>query len=261
MTDIDFLHTVRKLELDLAVTSFPDKEKDKKCRVLELGAGTGEQARLLAQKGYEVAAIDMPSSAYYLQRVFPVTDYDGKSIPYPSNSFDVIFSSNVLEHVEDIDLLLEEIKRVMKPSGRAVHILPTSTCRLWGIAAHYGWLTRRTFDYFFRKKGSSSEPASTPKPPRSWKALIKTIFPTRHGERGNVLTEAYYFSSFWWKKQFIKHGFRIRKISSNQLFYTMANAFSEKLPLKLRAHLSKLFGSACKIYVLTLKENSEPNNE
>lgn len=47
--------------------------------------------------------------------------YDGKTIPFPNAHFDSVFSSEVFEHLFNIDEILPEIKRVMKP-GAALFI-------------------------------------------------------------------------------------------------------------------------------------------
>ena len=64
-------------------------------RVLELGAGTGYQARELNARGFAVEAIEMVDSRYAEDRLFPIVDYDGSRIPFPDRSFDVVFSSRV----------------------------------------------------------------------------------------------------------------------------------------------------------------------
>jgi len=48
--------------------------------------------------------------------------YDGVTIPFPEDHFDSIFSSEVLEHVFNPDVILAEMQRVLKPGG---HILLT----------------------------------------------------------------------------------------------------------------------------------------
>jgi len=50
--------------------------------------------------------------------------YDGKNIPFPSDSFDSVFSSEVLEHVFDVHYTLNEIARVLKPGGRLLLTCP-----------------------------------------------------------------------------------------------------------------------------------------
>lgn len=50
--------------------------------------------------------------------------YDGKSLPFESNSFDVIFSSEVFEHVENLDEIIGELYRVLKPGGKLLVTVP-----------------------------------------------------------------------------------------------------------------------------------------
>jgi SAM-dependent methyltransferase len=249
-----FLRHVREHELACALAHFPPAKNGlENTVVLEIGAGTGQQAQALSNKGYRVTAIDLASSHYRHERVYDVTEYDGQTIPLADHSVDVVFSSNVLEHVACIDDFLEEQQRVMKDGGVAIHILPSAACRLWGIPAHYVWLLRRVFALLFAKTiqtPSDSPAAQPPRKPQSAHDWLITLFPERHGERGTTLTEAYYYSRYWWNRKFRQHGFIPVRVESNGLFYTMANAFNDMLDLKWRSRMAKLFGSACHIYVL-----------
>jgi len=47
-------------------------------------------------------------------------------IQYPDNSFDVIFCSHVLEHVQDDKKALREFWRILKPTGQACILIPIS---------------------------------------------------------------------------------------------------------------------------------------
>jgi SAM-dependent methyltransferase len=44
--------------------------------------------------------------------------YDGARLPFPDNSFDLIFSWGVFEHIADVPAVLAETRRVVKPEGR-----------------------------------------------------------------------------------------------------------------------------------------------
>jgi SAM-dependent methyltransferase len=46
-------------------------------------------------------------------------------IDFPDEYFDILFSNQVMEHVRDFDHVLDEIQRVMKPGGIALHLFPS----------------------------------------------------------------------------------------------------------------------------------------
>ncbi|HUT31517.1 MAG TPA: methyltransferase domain-containing protein [Sedimentisphaerales bacterium] len=69
-------------------------------RLLEMGGGDGFLAQRLAEMGFQVVSIDPePRSPAY----FAVAKGDCTKLEFEDNSFDVIFSSNVLEHISDLD--------------------------------------------------------------------------------------------------------------------------------------------------------------
>ncbi|MEJ2149584.1 MAG: class I SAM-dependent methyltransferase [Chloroflexota bacterium] len=51
-----------------------------------------------------------------------------EALPYPTDSFDLILSNEVIEHVQDDRAALAEMARTLRPGGRAVTLsqLPTS---------------------------------------------------------------------------------------------------------------------------------------
>ena len=50
--------------------------------------------------------------------------YDGKNLPFDDNRFNSVFSTEVLEHVPDIEYSLKEINRVLKPKGKLLISIP-----------------------------------------------------------------------------------------------------------------------------------------
>ena len=207
------LESIRNYELSMAINFLSPNG-----RLLELGAGTGWQAQELHKLGYVVSAIDIPSSNYMSSRIYPVIDYDGKTIPFENNTFDIVFSSNVLEHIAHIYEFQDEIHRVLKPGGVVVHILPSSYWRFW---------------------------SSLTEILKSWRP------PLVHGEQArNVFEEIFYFSRYAWKRLFRKSGWEISKVQSAGLFYTGSSIMDSRLNISLRKKLSFILGSACNIYVL-----------
>jgi SAM-dependent methyltransferase len=251
MQNTGYLHCLRRFELERALQFFPDMDNGKEpCPVLDIGAGTGHQAQLLSKRGFAVTAVDIGGSAYRNQRVHPVVEYDGHSLPVSSGSIGVIFSSNVLEHVADIDDFLDEIRRVLVPGGRAIHVLPTPAWRLWTIVGHYGWLVKRISTRLFRPRLENSVEMESTRLPKSWHGIVGTLLPLRHGARGSTVTEMYYYSSHWWQRKFESHGYRVVNSYPTGLFYSGACVFGEHVSVACRERLSRWLGSACRIYVL-----------
>ena len=87
--------------------------------VLVAGCGDGvEAARLARQLDTRVVGIDMvdsfdPDAAERVElRVADVL-----ALPFPDETFDLVFSFHMLEHVADPPLALEELRRVLRPRG------------------------------------------------------------------------------------------------------------------------------------------------
>lgn len=239
---IDHLHAVRDAELDAARAWLPPPG----ARLLDLGAGTGRQSALLAASGYRVTAVDLPSSAYAAQRVHPVLDYDGRHLPLEDASVDVVFSSNVLEHVVAVEDLLRETARVLAPGGLGVHVLPTPAWRWWTTLTYYPWLARRLLQRMAAAGGGHAPPRDGG-PPRP---VLSMLWPERHGERGSLLSEAWYFSERWWRGTFDRAGFEVVATRPVGLAYTGSMLFAGRVSIAARRRWAAFAGSACRIYVV-----------
>lgn len=243
----EYLHAIRDHELDVALRHFPAPMKG--FRIIDVGAGTGRQAARLAARGYDVTAIDLPSSAYAQQRVHEVLDYDGKVLPFESGGVDVIYSSNVLEHIAAHPAFFAECRRVLAAEGVAIHVLPTTAWRFWTTLAHAPWLLKRAIEIATGRRKRSSARESGHGARSLGSAVLSDLLPARHGERGNVLTEAWYFSERWWRRQFNAEGFDVCSCESGQLFYTGAAILGLALPIRVRRTLATLLGASCNVYV------------
>lgn len=247
--NVEFLHMVREYEYTKLVKRFSPG-----LRILEIGGGTGYQAKRLTEDGFMVDSIDIPDTNYAGQLEFPVRPYNGRNIPFPDGSFDVVFSSNVLEHVLDLPYLHAEIKRVLQPGGYCVHIMPSGIWRFWTNVAHYTELLQRLFGLAPRliPKGFSRHTLSDAlNVLRLMAGTAKhyAIVP-RHGETGNAVSEIVTFSAHHWKSHFKKQRFIIDEASPLRLFYTGHMILGPLLSLDMRQKLAKWLGSACIIYVV-----------
>jgi len=249
MFNVEFLHVIREFEYKKIVERFPPG-----VRILEIGGGTGYQAKRLTEAGYLVESIDILNSNYADQLEFPVQPYDGLNIPFPDASFDIVFSSNVLEHVLDLSYLQAEIKRVLKPGGHCVHLMPTGAWRFWTNVAHYTELFQRLSGLAPRliPKGLSKHALSDAL------SVLRLMADTakhyaivpRHGETGNALSEIVTFSSRYWRKHFYSQRFAIDEATPVGLFYTGHMVLGNQLSLSARQRLANWLGSACVIYVV-----------
>lgn len=248
--NFDLLKKIRCYELDLALPAFT-----KGAVVLEIGAGAGFQAKRLSEIGFSVCAIDVPHSNYRENRIWRVKEYNGREIPFPDNYFDIVFSSNVLEHIVEITPFQHEMQRVLKPQGLAVHIVPTSSWRVWTSVAHYLYLLQlatKLIDYKFRQRTVKSiEFPSGAIRQSKLRVLRYGLLPHRHGEHGNFVSEIYYFSQYYWTSLFTKQGWDVRKSYPSNLIYTGYSVLGGRLSFRLRYLLSKVCGSACRIFVLS----------
>ena len=223
--------------------------------ILEIGAGTGTQARELARRGFQVTAIDIPDSNYASDRVYPIIDYDGRTIPLPDASVDIVFSSNVLEHVPDLTRMHAEIRRVLRPDGYCIHVLPTHAWRFWTIMT----AIPDALVYFFaqlpqmfpRARPSGAELRRLR---QAWFTTIYRmggrVYQRRHGERGNVISELWLFHPQWWRRNFAENGLAVVHDEPMGLFYTGNMLFGPLLPLAARERLAPLLGSACHLFKL-----------
>jgi SAM-dependent methyltransferase len=242
-SDLEHLHALRAEELGRVLHYFPPPGAD----VLEIGGGTGHQAQLLSERGYRVTSVDRRSSEYVGRRVFPIVDYDGVHIPAEDASFDCVFSSNVLEHVHDLAGLANDIQRVLRPSGVCVHVLPTSSWRIWSSLTHYPERARAAVR-FAKRGGRRWQPSEGGDAPQSF--LKRSLYPQRHGERGNALTEPWWFRRAFWIETFERQGFDVVTDEPLGLFYTGASLLSSTLPLELRSRAARVLGSATRVFVL-----------
>ena len=94
--------------------------------ILENGCGVGMYVEHLAPFGGQIQGLeyDFERAAQAGQRNPNIINAAGENLPYPSASFDLILSHEVLEHVADDRQAVCEMLRVLKPGGRAVIFVP-----------------------------------------------------------------------------------------------------------------------------------------
>lgn len=220
-----------------------------RARLLEIGGGDGFQASMLASAGYDVQSIEVESSPC---THFEVRVYDGRTIPFGPAEFDCVYSSNVLEHVKDLALMNAEIRRVLKPGGMAIHILPSTAWRFWTNLTHYPYVLKfaLTSKQSIPTHGELASPGGVLKKRGLFGAIRRALFPGPHGEYPSSLVELYTFSTRRWRRVFRDGGFNVVQVQPGSLFYTGYGLMS-RASITTRRRLAAFLGSATHVYVMT----------
>lgn len=108
---------------DMIIASAEGREKG---MVLENGCGVGMYLKRFLEHSPSVFGLE-----YDFERAVDASTISSniinaasEGLPYPDDSFDLILSHEVLEHVQDDTQSAKEIARVLKPGGRAVIFVP-----------------------------------------------------------------------------------------------------------------------------------------
>lgn len=81
-------------------------------KVLEIGCGRGRWLRLLSQQGWKTFGIDIARVAR------PQVMASASAVPFRAGTFDLVLAITVLQHLEEKEEALDEVRRLLAPSGR-----------------------------------------------------------------------------------------------------------------------------------------------
>jgi len=124
--------------------------------ILEIGTGKGHFALALAKRGFKFTSIDISEEEqsiaklniqyYRLENQVNFRIENAEGLSFPDHSFDVIFSVNVFHHLKRIDVVLDEIVRLLQHGGKVI----LADFNTKGLAIINECHTRegRTHDYF-----------------------------------------------------------------------------------------------------------------
>ncbi len=93
--------------------------------VLDNGCGVGLYLRPLAARAHLAIGAEFDfERCIEARRIAPVSQAAGEALPFPSCSFDLILSHEVLEHVADDRAALAAMARTLRPGGRIILFVP-----------------------------------------------------------------------------------------------------------------------------------------
>lgn len=125
-------------------------------RILDIGCGNGGIATHFAAKRNRVSGVDVEDKRANGTRDFDFYLVDSERLPFETDTFDLVLSHHVIEHVPNQQLHLEEIRRVLRPDGLCYLATPNKSSPL--MEGHVGnnlVLHHREMEPLFRQVGFS----------------------------------------------------------------------------------------------------------
>ena len=114
-----------RYQLEPFIVPFADFPNSRGKKVLEIGVGLGADHQSFAEGGAILSGIDLTQRAVTLTRnrfqVFglysDIQTGDAENLPFPNDTFDIVYSWGVIHHSPDTQKAVHEIFRVLRPGG------------------------------------------------------------------------------------------------------------------------------------------------
>ena len=140
----NIIEILKKLPIDLGQANLRSQTEGKQIALrlvsqvngkfaLDIGCREGEQSEWLKNRGFNVEAIDIEPK-YSLAKKIDVNN----GLPYENKSFDLVWCSEVLEHLRDPQFIVSEIRRVLKENGMLILTTPNSNFWLYRLLRPLG---------------------------------------------------------------------------------------------------------------------------
>jgi SAM-dependent methyltransferase len=234
MNDKKWIEFIRDEELQ-HIKEILSNNKIKK--ILEIGGKDGYHAKRFTDWGFDVISIDMnPVSTY-----FDVKKMDATDLQFESNSFDLVFSSHVIAHIQDKKLVFNEINRVVKNKGLIIHIVPSNWWSLITNFWYYILLPKLAYQKIRNRSNS-----------KSWKSknneilhqgenrLINLLINHPLGTEKSFIIEIFKFSKNNWAKLFTTYENTVIKKLNGPLVYSGYNILKNH-GIKIRKKIANVF--------------------
>jgi len=120
-------HARARYALEPFIFDFADFHNARGLKVLEIGVGMGADYLEWLKAGAQASGVDFSTASIdKARRRCELAGYrpelrvaDAENLPFPSNSFDIVYSYGVMHHSPDTQQCVRGALRVLKPGGRA----------------------------------------------------------------------------------------------------------------------------------------------
>jgi SAM-dependent methyltransferase len=102
--------------------------------ILDVGCGTGANLEMLSEFG-DASGVDVSAEAVsfcHARGLENVQQAVAEALPFEDGSFELVTSLDVIEHLDDDVAGLNEMRRVLRPNGRVLLVVPAFMF-LWGV--------------------------------------------------------------------------------------------------------------------------------
>jgi len=218
------LHEIRRREIAAIFAHCPH---DAFSSALELGAGDGYQSRLLAQYTTSLVSTDFNAQIALCAPTekisYRVCDAERVDSEFAGSFFDLVFSSNMLEHLPRPDLALAGIGKVLTPDGIVIHVVPTPFWKFWQVSLHIPHMLAHSLERLSevgigtllssgpKVREGASQPTNViennPKIAKRERRFVSSlVWPEPHGVSSSNFAEFFAFSRRRWLHTFAGAG-------------------------------------------------------
>lgn len=259
----EYLHRLRRREIEIIFRGCPPNAFR---RGLELGAGDAFQSDLLALHVETLVVTDFSERILEHEttprRIYRVCDAEEVGRVFGPAEFDLVFSSNMMEHVPRPERALAGVHQVLRDDGVAIHVMPSPFWKFSQMAgfhmdALFTRLERYSSGHLPRFDGNSANAAPADdnnlKLERSYGRLRRLLWPVPHGVSAKNWQEFFVFRRAYWQKQLESAGFEVAAILRGPVSSGYGFGFEGA-----RALLEKIGAASEFVYVTTKKGRTSP---
>lgn len=196
--------------------------------LLEIGCGNGFYSALFSPHVKKIYSGDLesPCAATHTMGIVKaksllnklnvsnvtLSSFSGTKLPFKDEAFNLVFTSSTLEHIPDREKAVKEIKRVLKPGGRAVIIVPNFITSIYSIFHMPIYLCAAFFRKAFKinvYRNPEGRLIKNNKRPNVFARACSALMPKPHGEYKNLLDELQNSYPAKWEKLLTDEGLKV----------------------------------------------------
>lgn len=164
--------------------------------IVDFGAGIGTFANLLRTEGYLVCCVEQDAEQAQIIRELglPVAN---SLAELPAVSADVVYTFNVLEHVQDDESVLADVFRILKPGGRLIVYVPAFPVLYSSMDRKVGHVRRYRRADLRSKLAAAGFRVESTRYADSVGFLASLLYKLLGGNSGNISGESVAFYDRW----------------------------------------------------------------